>query len=103
MRPDNLPRQSDRDEPSERLPDPSGAQETACLDRNEIARLQEHSRMLGQIANLVEHYCLEGDTTLDGVKALNEDRIDEQRWANHYCRKLMDAKRLGYLPDDFQF
>jgi hypothetical protein len=27
----------------------------------------------------------------------------EQRWANHYFSKLIEARAKGYLPDDFDF
>jgi hypothetical protein len=76
---------------------------TGGISMEEIEKLKEHSKMLGQIAAIVEEYCLEEDTTLDGVKALKEDLLSESRWAAYYCRKLVDARRLGYLPDDFKF
>ena len=71
--------------------------------KNEIETLRDNSAMLGQIAGVVMDYCSPTDTTLDGVKALLAEMQDERRWANHYCRKLVDARRLGYLPDGFTF
>lgn len=73
------------------------------MSPEEIQKLQEHSQMLGQIASLIEDYCTPEMTTLDGVKALIADKESETRWANHYCRKLVDAQRGGHLPENFSF
>jgi hypothetical protein len=66
--------------------------------------LEEHSLMLGRIANLVAPLMPENSemTTFEAVKHLIEDRENETLWANHYLRRLVEAQRLGYLPDDFK-
>jgi len=76
----------------------------SCAD-NEVSydAMTKHSQMLGQIANLVEGWCTEESTTLEGVQHALEELKSETALANHYCRKLVDAKRLGYLPDNFKF
>lgn len=72
-------------------------------DGHNIDALVRHSQMLGKIANLVEGWCTEESTTLEGVQRALEELKSETAWANHYCRKLVDAKRQGFLPDDFKF
>lgn len=70
---------------------------------NRVEELKSHSAMLGQIAGLVSDFCDEEMTTYDGVAAAISELESETAWANHYCRKLCDARREGYLPDDFDF
>lgn len=65
--------------------------------------LRSHSAMLGQIAALVEDYCTPEMTTLEGVQAMKAELDSESRWADHYCRRLVEAQRAGYLPDGFKF
>jgi hypothetical protein len=40
------------------------------MNKEQIKQLEEHSLMLGRIANLVEEFCEEDDTTLQGVAKL---------------------------------
>ena len=69
----------------------------------EIGRLKSHSAMLGQIAAIVAEYCHGEMTTLEGVETLAKEKKAETALANHYCRRLVDAKKEGYLPDEFKF
>lgn len=70
----------------------------------DIAAFKSHSFMLGQIAELVIDDCATPETTtIEAVESIIKDRDSETRWANHYLEKLVKARRLGYLPDDFEF
>jgi hypothetical protein len=40
------------------------------MNKERIKELEEHSLMLGRIANLVEEFCEEDETTLQGVAKL---------------------------------
>lgn len=37
------------------------------------------------------------------IRAITEELESESRWAQHYLDKLVEARKLGYLPDDFEF
>lgn len=73
------------------------------MTKKKKKKLKRHSAMLGQIAPLVEEFCLEIDSTLEGVRFLKSDWESELRWARHYHGKLQEARAAGYLPDDFDF
>jgi hypothetical protein len=39
----------------------------------------------------------------ESVENLYAHAMNEERWANYYCRKLVDLQREGKLPKDFIF
>lgn len=72
--------------------------------KRDIEILEINSTMLGQIAELVIADCAEPETTtIEAVQSIMDDRDSETRWANHYHQKLMKARKLGYLPQGFEF
>jgi hypothetical protein len=74
------------------------------MTQEEIDLLQGHSAMLGRIAAMVAPFCPEGETTTEeAVRQIIRAWGNETKWANHFGRRLAEAKWAGYLPDDFTF
>jgi hypothetical protein len=74
------------------------------IEEGRLKELERHSAMLGQIANLVEEFCANSETTtFEAVEALFDAYTEERTHADRYFRILSQAKESGDLPENVRF